>query len=240
MNTYQHFKDLAATRKRKLANNTYLTIREDGGYGVKLHSTEVIIHYPDRVVLNSGAWQTVTTKARINEFSPLHLHQEKGVWFIGRNFADVVPFADGITFYDDGGIKGAGEDPKKTIKLRKNVHKFAKDYAREFGRGNVPAPNPGDCWCCCMVDKNGHNVMGGADHILSHLEDKYYVPSMLKHCHGQLSPLAEHYIYLMWGQPEPDHGHVIILCSMFQQEIALKQIEKGIRHFCYKELGLVS
>jgi hypothetical protein len=37
---YNSARELAQTRKRKLANNTYLTIRNDGGYGIKLHNTE--------------------------------------------------------------------------------------------------------------------------------------------------------------------------------------------------------
>ena len=44
MNNYSKLKELAKTRKRKLANNTYLVIRDDDGYGIRLHDTEVVIH----------------------------------------------------------------------------------------------------------------------------------------------------------------------------------------------------
>jgi hypothetical protein len=97
MNTYSDFLELSQTRKRKIANNTYLIVRDDGGFGIKLHNTEVIIHYSDCVVLNSGGCQTVTTKSRINEFSRIYLHQKKGIWY-----ANGAPFADGMVFHNYG------------------------------------------------------------------------------------------------------------------------------------------
>ena len=92
MNNYSKLKELSETRKRKLSNNTYLTVREDGGLGAKLHNTEVVTHYPNKVVLNSGGWQTVTTKARMNEHTNLNICQKDFQWFV-----DGVPFHDGMT-----------------------------------------------------------------------------------------------------------------------------------------------
>lgn len=108
MNNYSKLKELAKTRKRKLANNTYLTIREDGGFGIKLHDTEVVIHYPDRVVLDSGGWLTVTTKSRMNEFTDLRIYQDNYDWFV-----DFLPFLppkksftdDDIDIWNDYGAK---------------------------------------------------------------------------------------------------------------------------------------
>lgn len=109
MNNYSKLKELAKTRKRKLANNTYLTIREDGGFGIKLHDTEVVIHYPDRVVLDSGGWLTVTTKSRMNEFTDLRIYQDNYDWFVdflpflppkksgAKNLSSSIPFIDGMT-----------------------------------------------------------------------------------------------------------------------------------------------
>tara|TARA_R110002012_G_scaffold316336_1_gene531167 strand:+ start:35 stop:352 length:318 start_codon:yes stop_codon:yes gene_type:complete len=98
MNNYSKLKELAKTRKRKLANNTYLTVREDGGFGIKLHKTEVVIHYPDRVVLDSGGWLTVTTKARMNEFTDLSIYQDNYQWFVDGIVSNTsIPFADGMT-----------------------------------------------------------------------------------------------------------------------------------------------
>ena len=49
MNTYKQLHELAQTRKRKLGNNTYLVVRDDGGFGIRLHDTEIAIHYEDRI-----------------------------------------------------------------------------------------------------------------------------------------------------------------------------------------------
>jgi len=92
MDTYKQLKELSKTRKRKLANNTYLVIRDDGGLAVRLHNTEVVIHYKDKIILNTNGWYTNTTKARINEFSPFSVYQRNYEWFID----DGIPFKDNI------------------------------------------------------------------------------------------------------------------------------------------------
>jgi hypothetical protein len=92
MNTYKELKELSKTRKRKLANNTYLVVRDDGGFGIRLHYTEVVIHYKDKIVLNTDGWFTNTTKSRINEFSPFNVYQKNYQWFID----DGIPYKDNI------------------------------------------------------------------------------------------------------------------------------------------------
>jgi len=90
MNTYKELKELSKTRKRKLSNNTYLVVRDDGGFGIRLHDTEVVIHYKDKIVLDSGGWYTVTTKARMNEYAPHTIYQRNFNWFVDNG----IPFKD--------------------------------------------------------------------------------------------------------------------------------------------------
>jgi hypothetical protein len=67
---------------RKLANNTYLHQRGDS-YAVRLHATDIVIIHPDGTFsLNTGGWFTVTTKDRINRFSPARVYSEAGVWCV--------------------------------------------------------------------------------------------------------------------------------------------------------------
>ena len=69
--TYNEAKELFEnTRKRKLANNTYL-VKTANGYGVKLYNT-VVVEYLDanRIRLNTGGWYTVTTFQRIRSHIP--------------------------------------------------------------------------------------------------------------------------------------------------------------------------
>ena len=88
---YRDFKELSETRKRKLGNNTYLVVRDDGGFGVRLHNTEVVIHYEDQIVLDTGGWYSVTTKARMNEYTPFHICQKDYDWYV-----DDMPYEDNM------------------------------------------------------------------------------------------------------------------------------------------------
>lgn len=110
MLTFQSAMDLifrSRNGRKKLANNTYLH-EVHGGIAVQLHDTDVVTIWPDNTyTLNSGGWQTVTTKARINDFSPARLGQDKGVWylFVGKGLGwskERVPFHDGIIVNANG------------------------------------------------------------------------------------------------------------------------------------------
>lgn len=79
---------------RKIGNNTIGVIHDDGSVGIILHATEVVrIHADGRYTLNSGGWQTATTKARINQFSPARAYSNRRVWFVCGN----IRFQDGMT-----------------------------------------------------------------------------------------------------------------------------------------------
>ena len=102
---------LATSRnhRRKLENNTYLEMTPEGVPGVKLHGTFVVKINPDGTyTLDSGGWQTVTTKDRINGYSPVALYQHKGEWFVatvkkGRLAHETAtPFKDGMRVDKDG------------------------------------------------------------------------------------------------------------------------------------------
>jgi len=227
------FKELENTRRRKLANNTYLVIRDDGGYGIRLHETEVIIHYPSSIILDSGGWQTVTTKARINRFSSAQVWSNKGVWMVTWQGAE-FPFADRMELFTNGSVAGEGDDPKAAQKLRKHILQFSNDYADAFVAGEIPAPSSGDCWSCYMITKDGKSAMGSS-HILTHLDEKYYVPSMLNRMSdaGTLSLFAKDFISRTWS---PDHD----MPTEQLGSIVHDQIRKSIRKFCLRELGMVT
>ena len=68
--------------QKKLDHNTYAVNRGDH-VAIRLHATDVVKLYPNGdVVLNSGGWDTVTTKDRISRFSPYTIQQKKYVWSI--------------------------------------------------------------------------------------------------------------------------------------------------------------
>lgn len=82
--------------RRKVGNNTYAEILSDGSVGIMLHSTYVVKIHPDNTyTLNSGGWQTLTTKDRINQYSPVRVYQRKYEWFVKINGKE-YPFMEGM------------------------------------------------------------------------------------------------------------------------------------------------
>lgn len=89
-------KGISYRTKRKVGNNTYAEILHDGSVGILLHSTYVVkIHPDDTVTLQSGGWQTSTTKDRINKYSPVRVYQRKYEWFVKINGRE-LPFMEGM------------------------------------------------------------------------------------------------------------------------------------------------
>lgn len=79
--------------ERKIGNNTYAYIENDGSVSIELHGTKVVVIYPNGLYkLNSGGWQTSTTKDRINKYSPVKVYQKKHVWYLqdGTEFEDNI------------------------------------------------------------------------------------------------------------------------------------------------------
>ena len=88
--------------RRKLANNTYLERRSWNRIAVRLHNTDVVTYIPGgRARLDSGGWETVTTKDRINRFSFVTLWQEKNVWYVAKP-GEKKFFYNGMTIDEHG------------------------------------------------------------------------------------------------------------------------------------------
>ena len=77
---------------RKVDNNTYLERLSPDEIGVRLHNTYVVRYFRNgSVTIHSGGWHTVTTKDRINSYSPASVTQRKYEWFCNG-----VPFTEGM------------------------------------------------------------------------------------------------------------------------------------------------
>lgn len=224
---YARCKEMAETRKRKIDNNTYLLVHDDGSYGIKLHATEIITFYPNGdVKLNSGGWRTPTTKARMNDLSGACIFQHKGLWTVHWG-GNAFPYADGMVLHADNTASNVGEDPQAEAKLRKSVNVYVRSYMDAFAKGKVPPPSAGDCWFCCMKDKDDH------DHLRSHIEEKYYVPSLLRNaidgpCYPSIA--AKDYVYATWsGQGEK---------VKWVAHVAIPQLRKALFDYIAHRLGL--
>lgn len=73
---------------KPLQNNTRLFERWAGSdspnaYAVRLHNTDVVTVNPDHTwTLNSGGWRTMTTRDRIESYSPVRIIQDRGEWYV--------------------------------------------------------------------------------------------------------------------------------------------------------------
>jgi hypothetical protein len=159
----------------KIGHNTLLSKR-DGEYFVVFHGTEIVTITNKNIRLNSGGFRTATTKDRINTILPAgyHLTTKDGIWYLSVPQVGKVHFKDLMTIDRKGRVHGAG-DEKKELALHKQIHKFAKGFADAFTKGEVPAPGPRDCWHCGLQTEKGDSN----EHLLSHMKEPYYVPSLL-------------------------------------------------------------
>ena len=236
-------------KSRLIDNNTVEYYRADGAKVIPLHLTDIITFNPDgSCTLNSGGWQTVTTKDRINKFAPYYIKQRASVWYVeierraksqGEfmfSKLDVVdiPYADGITIYPDGSVKGEGEDPRELIKLQKQIDRYVKGFMVALDKRKIEQPGPGDCWGCYFKDeKTGREVMG-SDHILKHFKAKYYVPSLLFNAIKEIpvSRAAEHCLGYWTKQHDQEGGYF--------EGIARDQVSKSLKRYLKRRLGMAA
>ncbi len=208
MKTYQEaLERLGSRESRKIGNNTYLQKRENG-IAVKLHETDVVTYLPSGdTILNSGGWKTATTKDRINSYSPKIIHQKNGLWYMGRwHEPENFLFQDGIIIKENGSIENglSVETVKDQLKLKRRVKRYVEGYVKALLEGKVPKPDNGDCWDCLMVTEDGKTLgeVTKSDHLLTHIEEKYYVPSLLMHLvnKGRFCLFGKAALYKLWNE----------------------------------------
>jgi|8_EtaG_2_1085327.scaffolds.fasta_scaffold12079_5 hypothetical protein len=66
-------------------------------YTIRLHGNRIIDIYEDRILPSDGGWQSVTTKARLNEYLPrgFRVFQKNWEWYLEDTYANTsFPFGD--------------------------------------------------------------------------------------------------------------------------------------------------
>ena len=171
---------------RPWGNNTRVQTNPDDlavHIRVRLHGTNIACLFENGdISLNAGGYRTHTTKERINKVlpRPWSVYQSAGVWYL-RNYENDIEyiFEDGITIRPDGSVINAGVDTRREDrKLLARIKKYSTLYVDELLAGKIPQPGTGDCWGCLFVSEDNDNPLG-TDHLLSHLEEDYFVPSLL-------------------------------------------------------------
>lgn len=231
--------------RRKLANNTYLERRGEN-IAVRLHETDVLTFAPDgSVTLDSGGWKTVTTKARMNEYlgHGLRISQSRGQWYVYdySKRMDIAVYADGMRITSDGKLDGCEslQAAKDAIKLRARVQRYAAGYVKALFAGKVPKPDAGDCFYCLMREVNTGKPLGECtkdhDHLMSHIEEKYYVPSLLQRAFetGSVSHVMRWAVAEKWypEQMPESNGH------SFADDYTRVSIQKVLSRYMLRQLG---
>lgn len=205
MLTFQDSQEIIANQakrgldKKKLAANTYLRKVDDSCYVIALHSTD-IIYITSRAGetiyrLNSGGYQTVTTKDRLNSFSPARIYQKRGVWYVGDFGVDDVIYFDGIEVDIKGVVVNSRSAPKAFIHKKKRLDRMINEYIRGFAndaiQNGLGMPSGGDCWLCKIHAQGNSMATDDFQHVYFHLQEKYYTRSFLYYClklHGYSNP----------------------------------------------------
>lgn len=176
---------------RVVARNTWRYRTADGIEHVRLHGTDVVEFLPgDKVRLNSGGWKTVTTKDRINSFSPYHVFSNRGTWLV---YAPHDSGLEPVAFYDGIILPDAFKAPKaKSERLIAREAKLKARIKAVVAKAIVPGkplphPEMGDCFICMMeasqiaqrVQHSGYDYSRAprpaldSGHIESHIKEGY-------------------------------------------------------------------
>ena len=78
------FAEQGIISSKLVKNNTRLTIYKNGDKVLRLHNTDIIKWQGNKIILNTGGWDTLTTRARFNEFLPSNIRiiRSKGITYI--------------------------------------------------------------------------------------------------------------------------------------------------------------
>lgn len=222
----------SVVESKKVENNTVYYKTENGEERYRHHDTDILKIKDGIIEFNSGGWRSKTTMERMNNFQDIaDIHTKGGIWYISTPQSGKRVFFDGIQVDIDGVFLNESEQSEKDIlKLKKDAKKYIDNFIEELMNGNVPAPSSGDCWYCLMFESQ----MPTTDHIYAHIEEGYYVPSLLVRATEKfpVSQAAMAYLNYLWvGENEDNRFYKHF------KTVARDQLKHSLRKFVYKKLG---
>jgi len=205
-----------AVKSRKVANNTYEWFDNKGNRHIRLHMTDIVTFKPNGdIVLNSGGWRTVTTKARMNHFARVRIYSDRGTWYVQQADSS-VPFVDGMVL-PNGKLpkltKTAQATVKREAKLKAAITKFVAGLDK---LDTMPIPDGGDCWLCIMPHS-------GTEHLRQHIRENYL--------HGTLLFIA----YRATGRSEFAFAWA---ARRWGDSWSLNETKRALRNYMKREFGL--
>jgi hypothetical protein len=170
-----------ASKGYKLENNTRV-LNRGSHFSVRLHRTDIVeIDHFNRYKIRTGGWETVTTKDRINKYSPIYIKQRDYTWYVQVD-GERTPFCEGMVFNREGNLIETAGDENPALKEKANEHvsnlvSDFLDYAESEFQDGIPEPGAGDCFICRAYGEPGEP--GEIEHLYSHLKEKYIHGSLI-------------------------------------------------------------
>jgi hypothetical protein len=140
-----------------------------------------------------------------------------------------------MVIHENGKVEGAGE-VKDLRKLQKRVKAYVGGFCEALYAGEIGKPGPGDCFYCSMKEERSGRPLGEVardeGHILSHMEEKYYVPSLLTNALEEMgaSQAVRHCVGFWMGYHDQEAGS--------WEGIAKKDVPKMLTRYVRRQLGL--
>ena len=120
--------------------------------------------------------------------------------------------------------------------LRRSIKQYATKFAKAVAARQVGQPGAGDCMHCHWQaeGKALGDALNDTDHLLSHIEEDYFVPSLLWNALREVShaPMEESLLGVLSGLTYPEDTVEFAL-----QEHNLEYIRKGVTRILVKYLS---
>lgn len=197
LETIKNFLDaqsiLGNRQSKKLCYATSIERRDEDTIAVKQHFTDILTYKRNgEVIYNTGGWHTSTTKQRLGDIGPLgQIWQQKRIWYFDHN-GETLGYADGMSVYVDdtgnvtaivGAIENTKQAEKEKNKLDRKFKKYVTGYVDALLDGILDKPSAADCFYCVMREVETNKPLGEVtndfSHIESHIQENYFVPSLL-------------------------------------------------------------
>jgi len=227
---------------RPLANNTRVVRLSDSSIGIKLHNTIILTFFAnDWIQFNTGGWKTITTRERMNRYQNIcRLYTKKRIWYLLLDKKEYL-YQDGIVLDANEMKVYPGMDileelppinahtTKKQLGLKKQIDQYCNRFVEEFVNDRVPAPSGADCWYCSIF-----STVNNSDHLLMHIEENYYVPSLLFNAITQfkhkLSIIDQHNLATVWNNPDKKYQST-------HMNFTAQRLRAILKSYMYQNLG---
>lgn len=188
-----------------LGSSTVL-LKQEEFYVVRFHQTDIVtLTESGSYAIKIGGWYSRTTKEGIEQYSPVRIATERGIWFT-RDNNRVVPITSFVydsnkeyEYFAANPISLEMALANNRVFTRENA-KYRKAYVKKFLDGSLGTPNGGDCWLCHNMRSNelGKAVtIGECHHLWAHFAEPYHVPTLL------YAALMERYMATSFSEKPP-------------------------------------